>query len=207
MGEVLFLSRKIALLFAVLWCMLSMQAMASEQRPLRIAQFPLQIQSRMTPAQNVQDKLETLVDRSLHIPLNGTLHYAEYIPEQECLQALADVQDEASGKRRLKDLLAPVAEKLQADLVIMPVLTGYEQYQTMSWYRWGRHITHSYAAVQIAGFDRLRGEAFVKGDSRQFHDEYSTQGEVGNMALEVMRNALLRAEVRERLQAQIHQGR
>ena len=147
----------------------------------------------------VQDDLERLVDRSLHVPLNGTLKAVEYISENECLAALDEVQQEAGAKAKMQDLLRPLADKLQADLVVVPVLTGYEQYQRMSWHRWGGYITHSYASVQVMGYDKSRDEVFKKGASRQFSDEYSTQGDVSLLAHEVMEEALRQAKIHERV--------
>ncbi len=193
--------RKITLLFVLFFCILSVQVFAAERIPLRVAQFPLLVQGRMDPAQNVQDNLEKRIDRSLHVPLNSTLNAVFYIPEKECLVALEEAEQEAVGKRKLKELMRPVAEKLQADLVVLPVLTGYEQYETMSWYRWGRHITHSYAAVEIMGYDKAKDEVFSKGATRQFHDEYSTQADVSLLAYEAMDEALQRAKIHERIWA------
>lgn len=193
--------RKITLLFILFFCILSVQVFAAERIPLRVAQFPLLVQGRMDPAQNVQDNLEKRIDRSLHVPLNSTLNAVFYIPEKECLAAFEEAEQEAVGKRKLKELMRPVAEKLQADLVVLPVLTGYEQYETMSWYRWGRHITHSYAAVEIMGYDKAKDEVFSKGATRQFHDEYSTQADVSLLAYEAMDEALRRAKIHERIWA------
>lgn len=189
----------IGCLLALLCLLLGTLAEAAERTPLRVAQYPLRIQSRMMPSQAVQDDLGRLVDRSLHVPLNGTLQAVEYIPECECMAALEAVQEEQGSRAKLKDIMRPLAEKLQADLIVVPVLTGYEQYQTMSWHRWGRYIIHSYAAVEITGFDRSKDEVFRKGDSRQFNDEYSTQGDVSLLAHEVMEEALRRAKVHERV--------
>lgn len=191
--------KKILLSLLMLLCCFAAQVYAAQRVPLRVAQFPLTVQSYMTPSQNVQDNLDRLVDRSLHIPLNGTLNAVTYIPEKECWEALDEARLEAIGKVKLKDLMRPVAEKLNADLVVMPVLTGYEQYQTMSWSRWGRYIIHSYAAVEIYGFDKSKDEVFKKGASRRFDDEYSTQAEVSKLALEAMDEALREAKVKERV--------
>ena len=193
------MKRKITLLVTLFLCILSVQVWAAERVPLRVAQFPLLVQSYMTPAQDVQDRLETLVDRSLHVPLNGTLNAVYYIPEQECKAALEEARAGAVGKVKLKDLMRPVAEKLNADLVVLPVLTGYEQYQTSSWHRWGRLILHSYAAVEIVGFDKSKDEVFSKGASRHFNDEYSTQGDVSLLAYDVMNEALHKAKLHDRI--------
>ena len=193
------MKRKITLLVTLFLCILSVQAWAAERIPLRVAQFPLLVQSYMTPAQEVQDRLETLVDRSLHVPLNGTLNAVYYIPEKDCQAALEEARASAASKVKLKDLMRPVAEKLNADLVVIPVLTGYEQYQTMSWHRWGRYIVHSYAAVEIVGFDKSKDEVFSKGASRHFNDEYSTQGDVSQLAYDVMNEALHKAKLHDRI--------
>lgn len=193
------MKRKIALLWALLMLCLSVQAWAAERTPLRVAQFPLLIQSYMTPTQDVQDSLEKLVDRSLHIPLNDTLKAVQYIPEGECWTALEEARNEAAGKVKLKELMRTVAEKLNADLVVMPVLTGYEQYQTMRWNRWGRYIIHSYAAVEVAGFDKSKDEVFSKSASRFFNDEYAVQGDVSRLAYEAMDEALRSAKIHDRV--------
>ncbi|MCR5758344.1 MAG: hypothetical protein K6F95_10620 [Selenomonas sp.] len=193
------MQKKILLWLVIFICVVSVRGLAAERVPLRVAQFPLTVQSYRTPPQDVQDQLERLVDRSLHIPLNATLQAVAYIPEKECLAALETVQNGVSGKVKMKALMRPLAEQLRADLIVMPVLTGYEQYQTMSWHRWGRYITRSYAAVEIVGYDKSKDEVFCKGASRHFNDEYSTQGDVRNMAYEVMDEALRRAKVHERI--------
>lgn len=186
-------------LWAVCCLLWGIRAEAAERTPLRVAQFPLLIQSYMTPTQDVQESLAKLVDRSLHVPLNGTLKAVQYIPEKECWTALEEARQEAVGKVKLKDLMGPVAEKLNADLVVVPVLTGYEQYQTMRWNRWGRYIVHSYAAVEIAGFDKSKNEVFSKSASRHFNDEYSSQGDVSRLAYEAMDEALRSAKIHDRV--------
>ncbi|MBQ1417117.1 MAG: hypothetical protein IIY91_07410 [Selenomonas sp.] len=193
------MKKKIVLSLVMLLCCFMAQVYAAQRVTLRVAQFPLTVQSYMTPSQDVQDNLERLVDRSLHIPLNGTLNAVYYIPEKECWEAFDAARAEAFGKVKLKDLMRPVAEKLKADLVVMPVLTGYEQYQTMSWNRWGRYITHSYASVEIIGYDKSKDEVFSKGASRQYNDEYSTQAEVSRLACEAMDDSLRSAKVNERV--------
>ncbi len=191
----------VVFLISFLYLMGGALAEAAERTPLRVAQFPLTIQSYMTPTQDVHDRLEKLIDRSLHVPLNGTLKAVQYIPEAECWAAWEEVYAEAGGKVKVKELMRPVADKLQADLVVMPLLTGYEQYQTMSWHRWGRYIVHSYAAVQINGYDRAKDEVFSKGASRYYNDEYASQGDVSRLAYEAMDEALRSAKIHDRVWA------
>ncbi len=185
------------------FCLLSVSGAEATREikypPLRVAQFPVQLQGRMMPSKNVQDKLGNMVDRSLHVPLNDTLEIVEFIPEKECLLVLSAVQEEAAAKTSLKDMMRPVADELKADLVVMPILNGYEQYQTMSWHRWGRHIIHSYASVQVLGYDKQKDEVFCKTAYRQFNDEYSSQGDVSTLAYEAMDEALRKAGIHDRV--------
>ncbi|TYZ22236.1 hypothetical protein [Selenomonas ruminis] len=186
----------LALTVLLLW---AAQVSAAERVPLRVAQLPLKIESYMVPSQNVRDSLEKQVDRSLHVPLNGTLKAVEYIPERECLKAWEQITAAAGKRVKAKDIVKPLAEKLQADLVVLPILTGYEQYTRMS-FRWDRGLLlHSYAAVQIVGYDRQSDEVFRKGTSRRFDDEYSAAGEVSQLAREAMDDALRDAAIHDRV--------
>ena len=162
--------------------LLSVTALAAERQPQRIAQFPLVIESWQQPGSEVQDELETKIDRALHIPLNDTLKAVEYIPEKDCLASWDEVEDSMTGKVRIKDMAKPIAEKLNADLVVIPVLAGYEQYTTMSWY-WDRGmILHSYAEVQLAVYDRTNDKLVFKKASDFYDDEYSTTGTAAYLA-------------------------
>ena len=189
--------RLIGMVLAVL-LFLAAPADAAERVPLRVAQLPLKVECGRGPSPAVLDSLENQVDQSLYVPLNGTLKAVEYIPEDECLRALDEIVSAAGRRVKAKAVVKPLAEKLQADLVVMPILTGYEQYTRMS-FRWDRGmILHSYAAVQIVGYDRMQDEVFSKGASRWFADEYSAAGEVSQLAWEAMDAVLRDAAVHDR---------
>lgn len=174
---------------------------AQERVPLRVARLPLSVESGSMPSQQVLDRLERQIDRSLHVPLNGVLKAVEYIPEQECLEALDQViRENGARPPRRKEAARILAERLQADLVVLPVLDDYEQYTTFSW-RWDRgEILHSFASVQIAGYDRGKQESFQKSASRIYEDEYSIAGEVSVLAGQAMDEALREAKLHDRIQ-------
>ena len=185
--------RRIIGLALIVLLLCAAQVSAAERVPLRVAQLPLKIESY------VRDSLEKQVDRSLHVPLNGTLKAVAYIPERECLEAWEQITAAAGKRVKAKDIVKPLAEKLQADLVVLPILTGYEQYTRMS-FRWDRGLLlHSYAAVQIVGYDRQSDEVFRKGTSRRFDDEYSAAGAVSQLAREAMDDALRDAAIHDRV--------
>lgn len=191
--------RRIVLLTFCVMLLMTAVVSAAERVPLRVAQLPLQIQSYYQPSQLVIDGLERQVDRSLHVPLNDTLKAVEFIPERQCLEALAETAEELGGKPRFKDIVKPLAEKLQADLVVVPVLNGYEQYTYMSW-NWRRgQLLHSYASVQIVGYDRKKDEVFKKEGSRRYDDDYMLSGEVTRLVTEAMDDALRAAAIHDRV--------
>ena len=106
----------------LLLLILAVPALAAERQPQRIAQFPLVIESWQQPDASVQDQLERKIDRALHVPLNATLKAVTYIPEKDCFAAWDEVEGDMTGKVRIKDMAKPIAEKLQADLVVIPVV-------------------------------------------------------------------------------------
>ncbi|SFT69179.1 hypothetical protein SAMN02910356_01658 [Selenomonas sp. GACV-9] len=191
--------RRVVLLLFALVMMVSVTASAAERVPLRVAQLPIQVTCYNQPEQQVLERLERQVDHSLHVPLNETLQAVEFIPEADCLKALKEVATELGGKPDFKDMARPLAEKLQADLVVIPIVAGYEQYTYMSW-NWDRgQMLHSYVSIRIVGYDRYTDEVFKKRSSRRYDDEYMPYGEVRRLAGEAMDESLRRARVHDRV--------
>ncbi len=180
----------------------SAAAMAADRIPLRVARLPLLIQSYQMPDADTIDMLETKLDRALHIPLNNTLHAVEYLPARECELALADIMDDlqkTNRKSKLKDAMKSLAEKLQADLVVCPVLTDYEQYTYSSW-NWNRSlILVSSATVRIAGYEKAADHVFDKEYDRFYRDEYSPRGTAAVLAAEAMDRAIEATAIHDRI--------
>ena len=130
----------------------------------------------------------------------------EYINEEECERALAEVlaeQRAKTGKKKtkLKDAMLPMAEKLNADIVICPALTEYSEYVYPSLRLTGGIIVHSTAAARVTGCKRSDGTVFDKERYRYYHDEMSSQGMAEVLALYCMQQALDDAKVRELIPA------
>lgn len=176
---------------------------AAEHAPLRVAQVPLVVTDScwQVPSQAVQDTLERKIDRALHVPLNGVLQAVTFLPEKDCEQALDDAYAALGRRARLRDVVRHMGTQLDADLVVVPVLTGYEQYTHFGWH-WERGpYLHSYAAVTLGIYDRRTDEAFSKVGSRMFDDEYAAWGEVATLVQEAMDQALQEAGLHTRLMA------
>lgn len=171
-------------------------AAAAERQPLRVAQYPLVVQSSwQEPGLEVTDELEGQIDRALHVPLNGTLHRVEYLPEKDCLAAWDEAEND-NGSQKLKAMAKAVAEKLDADLVVIPVINDYVQYTTMSW-RWDRDIIlHSYVSLELVVYDRATDKVVDKKASRFYDDDYSTTGTASYLAREAMTDLIQQVNLR-----------
>ena len=187
-------------LMAVLLLMTS-AADAAERTPLRIARLPLQVQCS-TADDAAVDRIETQLDRAMHVPLNGTLQVVKEIPDSQVEAALDEVlaQLRQSNRRvRLQDAMKPLADKLQADLVVCPVLNDYEQWTEISWNWRHAELLHSYVAMEIAGYDRSSDETFHKSTSRFFNDEYSPAGLADSLSIECVDELIQSTDLRKRV--------
>lgn len=184
------------------FCMLVMLAAlcgvaaAAERQPLKVAQYPLIVQSSwLEPGLEVTDELEGQIDRALHVPLNGTLHRVEYLPEKDCLAAWDEAENDSSS-RKAKDMAKAVADKLGADLVVLPIVNDYVQYTTMSWH-WDRDIIlHSYVSLELVVYDRATDKVVDKKASRFYDDDYSTTGTASYLAREAMTDLIQQVNLR-----------
>lgn len=188
----------------VLLCMLLLAlsagvASAAEKMPFRIARVPIIVTSAMMPTDEVLTGLERQIDRATHVPLNGTLGAVEYLDETECGRIYADILDGHYGKILRREAAEKLAELMDADLVIIPQLMGYEEYVRPSWHWDRREILHSYAQVRIAGYDRAEGKPFSESVVRTYDDEYSLRGQVERLASDAMTMVLDEARVHDRV--------
>ena len=170
----------------------------------RIAQLPLVVEGGAADVDaETVDALEDMVARDLHMPLNDTMGWLTYVDDR----ALMDAYDSACGQyvtRRGCDYpaaLRATADAVEADLVVLPILTTYyeEIYYTSIFYE--ENFLHSGAAVRLLVYDRATGEVIDRRDARSYADEDQPSGRAYVLAGEVMRNVLaaanLRAHVRD----------
>lgn len=174
--------------------LISLSALASAA-PLRLAQYPV-IDRAWCPA-DVLMTLNSQVSRATHVPLNGYLKTVEYLPEEELFSAMRAVRQEMGAKAKDKELLRPLAARLKADMVVLPILDGYQEWQRMSWHR--GTIYHSYASVMLYVYDARTDEVVKKGASRFYDDESSARGTAFNMAKEAMDDVLRSSHLHERI--------
>ena len=178
-------------------------AAAAERVPLRIARLPVQVRCNTADAEAV-NRIEIRLDQIMHVPLNGTLQAVKEIPGAQVAAAMDEVLSQLRQMhQRVKwqDAMKPLADKLQADLVVCPVLRGYEQRTEQNW-SW-KHMPqlHSYVAMDIVGYDRSHDETFHKSGCRYFDDEYSPNGLAANLSLECLDELAASADLHNRVNA------
>ena len=198
----------IVLFCMAVWLLCATVTFAAEadSHPFRLARVPLvvRVSSADAEARNV---IENRLDLALHVPLNDTMHYVEEIPSSEVESALDDVLADLKTKHRrvkMKDAMQPLAEKLDADLVVCPVLTTYYQYIYYSGGGWGWNshdsmILDSGVTVELDGYDRAAQENFSQSASRYYHEGYHPTGRATMLAKDALENLVSATEINKRV--------
>ena len=156
---------------------------AAEKVPVKIARLPIIFQSSI-PDLDTRTTLETKIERATHIPLNQTLQVAEYLPMNDSAQILNEIWQEMrreSKKTRLKDAIKPFAEKIDADIVVCPVLVDYSEWVD-NFSRFGETYLHSYVRAELIVYDRRNDDLVDKKTSHMHHDTFSLAGTASYLA-------------------------
>ena len=156
---------------------------AQAANPFRIARLPIIFKSTI-PDHDTRTELEMKITRAAHIPLNKTLQVAEYLPTKESAQALDDIWQQMRSKdkhARIQDAMKPLAEKLNADLIICPILLNYNQYVD-NLTSLGETYLHSYAKAELIIYDRRTDNLIDKKNSQMYRDVMSTVGTADYLA-------------------------
>ncbi|MBD3879969.1 MAG: hypothetical protein SR1Q5_09895 [Quinella sp. 1Q5] len=178
-------------------------ATAQAAQPVRIARLPI-IFLCSVPDSETCAALETKIQRAIHIPLNGTLQLADYLPENHSAQALNDIWNELRSqnkKAKLAEAIRPLASKIDADIVVCPVLRQYGQYASFfsSWN--GDIYINSYAEAELIVFDRRTDILTDKKASRMYHDIYTLSGTASHLAKECFDKIIAESKLRDLIRA------
>ena len=153
-------------------------------QPVRIARLPIIFQCT-TPDDETCAELETKINRAVHIPLNGTLQLAEYLPPDESARELNALWQNISAQNKkasLSDAMRPLAQNLDADIVVCPVLKQYSQYVSLG-FGWNcETYLVSQARAELIVYDRRSDELVDKKFSQFFNDTYSLRGTASFLA-------------------------
>lgn len=174
---------------------------AEARVPVKVAMVPIVQEGYMRLGNEAKHNLDVLLERSVHVPLNGVLQAVEYVPVEEVLREFIALDQAAGGRKHetRKAVVRALAEKTGADVAILPVLTNYEEwiYSSFGFYR--DPFLHSYASWDLFVYDARTGENFCKTASRYYHDTYSASGLASELAKVTLDEALRGAKVHDRI--------
>ena len=185
---------------SALFALLLLTATAYAAQPVRIARLPIIIRSNM-PDLETRTDLEFKIARALHIPLNKTLNYAEYLPTKDCTNALSDIWQRlraADKKAKLADAMRPLADKLDADIVVCPVLLSYGQREMNGW---DEVILDSNARAELIVYDRRNDSLVDKKAGQMFHESFHPRGTAAALAKNCFDQVIKATKLRELIMA------
>ena len=169
--------------FLLIFLALIIFSTCAAANPVRIARLPIIFKSNV-PDYDTRVELEMKIARAAHIPMNKTLQVAYFIPTEESSQVLSDIWQKIrteNKKAKLQDAMRPFAEKIDADIVICPILLDYSQYVN-GFSSFGETYIYSNARAELIVYDRRTDNLIDKKASQFYHDVMSTTGSVDYLA-------------------------
>lgn len=150
---------------------------------VRVARLPMLCQKR-TPDFETTAMLETKISRAAMIPLNGTLKLADYLDPKKSaieLQKIWSTMRNNNSKVKIADTVRPLAKKLNADIVILPVLLYYSEFSIQAGPNFEtRHVSN--VSAELIVYDRRIDELIDKKTSRSYNDSASRFGKASYLA-------------------------
>ena len=126
------------------------------------------------------------------------------VKDEETGEVLADLKKE-KRRVRMKDAMQLLAEKLDADLVVCPVLTDYREiifYGGGGW-DWDSvadsMILESRVGLELDGYDRTTQENFSEATSRFYHEGYAPRGRASVLAKDALESLIAETDINERV--------
>ena len=163
--------------------MLTAIATAEAATPVRIVRLPIIFQKN-SPDLETCAELEIKIARAVHIPMNKTLQLADYVPTETSAKTLNNIWQKMRSqnkKAKLVDAMRPLAEKLDADIIVCPVLKSYNQHVT-DFFDWNDPILNSNVRFEMIIYDRRTDELIDKKASQFYRGDYSTTGTAAFLA-------------------------
>ena len=186
-----------------LFVLFALTVTAQAAEPVRIARLPIIFKSTI-PNDKTRAELETKIERAVHIPLNGTLQVAEYLPLENSAQVLGDLWQKISAadkKAVLADAMRPLAAELDADIIVCPIVHRYNEnvIPVFGWY--DDFVLESSVRVELIVYDRRSDDLSDKKASRMYHDTWSGLGTASYLATICFDKVIADTKLRELVRA------
>ena len=180
----------------------SSEKTSETKKPLRLARLPLIILSE-EPDEDALAGLELKLSRAIHVPLNKTLNAIEYLPASEAAEQLQDIWSKLrkkDTKTRLQEALEELSTRMNADMVICPILRRYSQEVMIgSSMINGDNRMISDAEVILIVYEDDTKEVTLKKSARSYNGEESNWGTARFLADDCMSEVIAQTEIREKV--------
>ena len=104
---------------------------------------------------------------------------SEYLPPEDSAKILNDLWQDTKNSK-LQDAMRPLAEKLDADIVVCPILKQYSQIVVPS--SWNETIMRSYVRVELIVYDRRTDNLTDKKAAQMYNDSYHPHGTAAQLS-------------------------
>ncbi|MBR1647046.1 MAG: hypothetical protein IJ685_09750 [Selenomonadaceae bacterium] len=172
-------------LFALIALLFVTAQVSAAEAPVRIAVLPIIFNSAQPDAETCAE-LEIKIARATHIPLNDTLKVAEYIPPAQSTKVLTEIwrlMRSADKKAKIQNAMRPLAEDLDADIVVCPILLSYNQNYSGAFTSDETYLS-SHVRAELIIYDRRTDTLTDKKFSRMYNDMASNFGTASFLAKE-----------------------
>ncbi len=165
-----------------------------QRKTKRIAIIPLIDRTGGWLSKSGAARLMDRMDREFHIPLNETMHWVEFINEDEAAKVLNEALS-AQGKKAKPEIAArDAAQILDADLVLFMVMEQCYQHIYYGGWRWdGETWIESVVSLTVYGYDRIHDRLIRVPASRFERTDYHPSYEAEELAMDALDEALREA--------------
>ena len=166
-----------------------------QRKTKRVAIIPLIDRTGGWLSKSGAARLMDRMDREFHIPLNETMHWVEFINEDEAAKALDEALS-AQGKKAKPEIAArDAAQELDADLVLFMVMKQcYQHIFYGGFWSWdGETLIESAASLVVYGYDRKHDRLIRVPASRFERTTYHPSYEAEELAMDALDEALREA--------------
>ena len=170
------------------------RAEQSQRQTKRVAIIPLIDRTGGWLSKSGAARLMDRMDREFHIPLNETMHWVEFVNEDEASHALGEALS-AQGKKAKPEIAARnAAQALDADLVLFLVVNQCYQHIFYGGWRWdGETWIESVVSLTVYGYDRRHDRLIRVPASRFERTDYHPAYEAEELAMDALDEALREA--------------
>ena len=182
--------------------MMIFSAGEAAEKPLRLVRLPLIFQKNI-PDYDTCAVLETKISRAVAIPLNGTLKLVDYVNSETSSSELNNIWKKMRGKNKklkLAETMRPLAKKLNADIIVCPILLRYSEYYVQFGVDFHSHLVSDVSAELII-YDRRTDELIDKKTSRRFNNSASKFGKASYLAADCFDRLINETNLKRKIMA------